>query len=160
MPPPKRYTRPPLQKYQSTGSVDKIIVHVKSLGKHECLSLKQITHKLAVLFALTSASRPSDLSLLTVTGCRFVKEGVRCILTGLSKQSRPQHSKPAIEVAYYPDNLVCPVVCLKHYIEVTKKFRVHSPMELQPSELFIGISKPHVPVQACTIARSVKTRLG
>ena len=92
-----------------------------------------------------------------MTGCSFVQEGVRCTLSGLSKQSRPQHSKPAIEVAHYPDNLVCPVVCLKQYIEVTKKFRVYASTGPQPDQLFIGISKPHAPVQACTIARWVKT---
>ena len=72
--------RPPLPKYQSTWSVETVIVYVKSLGKNEALSLKQITHKLAVLLALTTASRSSDLSLLTETGCSFVQEGVRCIL--------------------------------------------------------------------------------
>ena len=149
--------RPPLPKYQSTWSVETIILYVKSLGKNEALSLKQITHKL--LLALTTASRSSDLSLLTVTGCSFVQEGVRCNLAGLSKQSRPRHSKPAIEVAHYPDSLVCPVVCLKQYIEVTKKFRAYTPTGPQPNQLFIGISKPHAPVQACTIAQWVKTVL-
>ena len=151
--------RPLLPKYQSTWSVETVIVYVKSLGKNEALSLKQITHKLAVLLALTMASRSSDFSLLTVTGCNFVQEGIRCTLSGLSKQSRPRHSKSAIEVAHYPDILVCPVMCLKRYIEVTKKFRAYTPTGPQPNQLFIGISKPHAPVQACTIARWVKTVL-
>ena len=50
-------------------------------------------------------------------------------------------------------------MCLKRYIEVTKKFRAYTPTGPQPNQLFIGISKPHAPVQACTIARWVKTVL-
>ena len=84
---------------------------------------------------------------------------MRCTLSGLSKQSRPRHLKPALEIAYYPDPRIYPVVCLQRYIQVTKQFRVQSSTGVQPDQLLIGITKPHAPVQACTIARWVKTVL-
>ena len=43
--------------------------------------------------------------------------------------------------------------------EVHKQFRVQSSTGLQPDQLFIGITKPHTFVQACTIALWVKTVL-
>ena len=89
---------------------------------------------------------------MSVQGCTFVQEGVRCTLSGLSKQSRPKHLKPALEIAYYPDSRICPVVCLQRYIQVTKQFRVQTSTGVQPDQLLIGITKP----QACTIARWVK----
>ena len=82
----------------TTWRIGKGLSRVCQNSETKSSALKQITHKLAVLPALTTASRSSDLSLLTVTGCNFVQEGVRGTLSGLSKQSRPQHSKPAIEV--------------------------------------------------------------
>ena len=151
--------KPPLPKYQSTWSVESVIAYVRSMGPNELLTLKQLTHNLSILLALTTASRSSDLSLLSVQDCRFVQEGVRCNLSGLSKQSRPRHLKPALEIAVYPDNLVCPVACLKKYLEVTKKFRVQTSTGLQPDQLLIGVSKPHAPVQPLTISRWVKTVL-
>ena len=42
---------------------------------------------------------------------------------------------------------------------MTKQFRVQSSTGLQPDQLFIGIMKPHTSVQACNIARWVKTVL-
>ena len=149
--------RPPLPKYWSTWSVESVITYVSSMGPNNTLSLKQSTHKLAILLAPTTASRSSDLCLITVQGCAFVQEGVRCTLSGLSKQGCPRYQKPTLEIAFYRDQKICPVICLQRYIEVTKQFRVKSSNGLQPDQLLIGITKPHAPVQACTVAHWVKT---
>ena len=42
---------------------------------------------------------------------------------------------------------------------MTEQFRVPSTTGLQPDQHFIGITKPHAPVQVCTIARLVKAML-
>ena len=95
--------RPPLPKYRSTWSVESVITYLSSVGPNNTLYLKQLTHKLAILLALTTASRSSDLRQITVQGCAFVQEGVRCTLSGLSKQGHPRHQKPTLEIAFYPD---------------------------------------------------------
>lgn len=53
--------RPPLPKYQTTWSVESVITYVSSMGPNNTLSLKHLTYKLAILLALTTASRSSDL---------------------------------------------------------------------------------------------------
>ena len=77
--------RPPLPKYQMTWSAEVVITYLKSLGPNSSLSLKLLTHKLTVLLVLTTGSKSSDLSLLSVEGCTFVTEGVRCHFLGLAK---------------------------------------------------------------------------
>ena len=143
--------RPPLPKYQMTWSAEVVITYLKSLGPNSSLSLKLLTHKLTVLLVLTTGSKSSDLSLLSVEGCTFVTEGVRCHFSGLAKQARPNHMKPAIEIAKFPDTLVCPVACLTRYLEETRKFRTQTSSGVQPSQLLIGICKRLSPVQACTL---------
>ena len=50
--------------------------------------------------------------------------------------------------------------CVKAYAARTKEARRKVSSGLEPSQLFLGITKPYKPVQSCTIARWVKTTLG
>ena len=53
--------RSPLPKYHSTWSTESVITYIRSMGPNDSLSVKHLTHKLAILLALTTASRSSDL---------------------------------------------------------------------------------------------------
>ena len=63
--------RPPKPKYSSFWSVDQVLSHSKLWGPNESLSLQKLTWKLAMLIALCSAGRSSDLSHLSVNKIRF-----------------------------------------------------------------------------------------
>ena len=107
-----------------------------------------------MLVALSTAARSSDLVLLNVESINFVPEGVTCHLVGLSKQSRPGHTRSAIEIAsFQEDPSICPVGCLKVYLEKTHGLCRGS------KQLFIGLVKPHKAVKACTISRWIKSTL-
>ena len=86
--------KPPLPKYSETWPVEKVLGCLKSLGLNLSLSLQQHTQKLAVLLALTTASRSSDLALIDVNFCHFVPGGIRCTLGGLTKQLDPSIEGP------------------------------------------------------------------
>jgi hypothetical protein len=60
----------------------------KNLGESSNLSLKELSQKLAMLLALTTTSRSSDLHLLDIQFRRYVEEGVTLQLAGLSKTRR------------------------------------------------------------------------
>ena len=82
-------SRPPQPRYTETWDVAKVTRYIQSKGCNADLSLKDISMKLAMLLALTLASRSSDLVRLTVKGVRFIPNGVELIPEGLAKQARP-----------------------------------------------------------------------
>jgi hypothetical protein len=58
--------KPPQPRYTDTWDVDIVLNHLASLGSNEGLSDSQLTHKLAMLLALTTASRASEIQALDV----------------------------------------------------------------------------------------------
>ena len=123
------------------------------------MSLKDLSYKLATLLALVTVSRSSDLVLLSVDHYTSTREGVKFVLNGLSKQSRPNHIRPPLLVQKYKeDSLICPVECFMTYVSRTDKFRSGDSQGLVvPAQLFLGISRPHA--RACSIARWIKCTL-
>ena len=153
--------RPPIPKYTMTWSVSTVLRYLRSLGPNTNLSLKDLSHKLATLLALTTASRSADLLLLSVNHSSRTSEGTKFVLSGPAKQSRLGHMHPPLVVqSFTEDALLCPMECLEAYVSMTQQFRCTDEQGLhQPSQLFLGISKPHAPVKACSIARWVKATL-
>ena len=82
------HERPPLPRYTSTWDVNSVLQYLKSLGPTADLTLKQLTHKLVMLLALTRPSRSADLSSLSLARRRFSPEGVTFLPATLAKQSR------------------------------------------------------------------------
>ena len=150
------HERPPLPRYTSTWDVNKVLQYLKSLGPSNGLTLKQLTHKLIMLLALTRPSRSADLSYLSLARRQYSPEGVTFLPAALAKQSR--QGKPLVEF-FFPsfshDASLCPVLTLRQYESVTSPFRSGD-----HQELFLAVVKPHKPVSSCTIARWLKCVLG
>ena len=147
--------RPPQDKYTSFWSVSKVLNHLASWGENQALSLKQLTWKLAMLLALCSASRSSDLSEFSVCHRFYLQDRVVFCPAGLAKQSRIGRLPKPIEFKEFPDHLLCPVKCLQRYESVTSTFR----KKPGHNQLFLGINSPHSPVVSSTIARWLKNVL-
>ena len=147
--------RPPKAKYTTFWSVEQVLSHLASWGDNQSLPLQKLTLKLAMLLALCSASRTSDLTKLSI-GHRFFCNGkVIFYPTGLAKQSSPDNLPTPIEFRAFPDNLLCPVQCLQRYEAITTSFRVKS----EQQQLFLSLKKPHSPVVSSSIARWLKSVL-
>ena len=147
--------RPPKAKYTAFWSVEQVLNHLASWGDNQSLPLQKLTWKLAMLLALCSASRTSDLTKLSISRRVFSNDKVIFYPTGLAKQSSPDNLPTPIEFHVFPNNLLCPVKCLQRYEAVTTSFRVKSEQE----QLFLGIKKPHSPVVSSSIARWLKSVL-
>ena len=148
-------SRPPCPKYSTTWNVDVVINYLQSLGPSELLSLKDLSLKLVVLMALTSANRSSDLHALDLKFRRYTPEGVIFTLPTLTKTRR---SGPPKESFYckFKEEILCPVHTLKIYEQRTESLRMKDSNE---SRLFISFQKPHKPVCSSSIARWMKTVL-
>ena len=148
-------SRPPKPRYSVTWDVDIVVRYICSLGDNEGLSLKRLSHKLAILMALVDASRTSELAALDVQYRKFCPEGVSFKLASLTKKRAP--GIPPKEVffgAYPPDRHLCVVQCLKHYEDRTKEFQVNH--QEGGTKLLLSYIKPHKPVTSQRIAHWIK----
>ena len=116
-------------------------------------SVSDLTHKTAMLMALTRPCRSADLSNLNPMFKQFSPEGVTFHPTKLAKQSRP--SKPLTEFFFpsFPHNVkLCPVRALRA-LEIRTEGRRN---ETNGNHLFLTVIKPYNPATSSTIARWLK----
>ena len=149
------HQQPPQPRYTQTWDVRVVTSCIRSIGANNSLSLQNLSHKLAMLMALTRPSRSADLANLDLNHRTYSAEGVTFSPTTLSKQSQQKkHGTEFFFPKYLLDGLLCPVLALKEYEFCTKQMRGSH------SSLFLGVTKPHKPVCSSTIARWLKTLLG
>ena len=144
--------RPTKPKYIETWDVSKVLSYLKSLPPDETISLKLLTCKLAMLTALTQASRAQSLNLLTLEG--MIQDDVSCTLyySGLLKQSRRGRINPVVTFKIYtPDRRICVFRTLNVYIKRTEHLRGDE------KRLFISYIKPYSVVTTTSISRWIKT---
>ena len=144
-------SRPPEPQYSTTWDVSSVLDWIKRLGNNKDLSLKVLSGKLALLMALVSANRTSELHTLDLRFRSYAHNGVRFRLTSLTKKQRVGASlKECFFASFTGDNHLCVVQCLKRYDEVTKSHKDMWPDV--PAPLFLSYIKPHKPVTSKWIA--------
>ena len=125
------------------------------MGANSSLPLKQLSHKLCMLLALTRPSRSADLASLQIDRCWFSPEGVAFLPAALAKQSRQGKTLTEYFFPSFSHNReLCPVATLRQYINVTSSLRSEGTVKL-----FVAIVRPHHPVSSSTIARWLRDML-
>ena len=112
--------RPPLPKYSEFWSIDQVLCHIWSWGLNNSLTLQKLTWKLAMLLALCSAGRSSDLSRLSTNNVRYFQSRSVFVPKGLAKQSRSTHLPQEISFTKFSDQHLCPVACVQQYLLVIR----------------------------------------
>ena len=106
---------PPLPKYTYTWDVDVVLSYLRDLPDNATLYFQALTHKLAMLMALTNADRCSDLVAMDLSFHSFQDGGAKFTIPGLMKTRK---DGPPIETFYpeFPmDPKLCPVQTLICY---------------------------------------------
>lgn len=151
-------SRPPQPRYSFTWDVSVVVEYIRGLGLNTSLSLKLLTQKLAMLLALTSAERSSELAAHDLRFRRFYPEGVVFNLPCLTKSIRTgKNLKQSFHASFPEDKNLCVVECLKEYESRTRDMR--SVLAGQENRLFLSVVQPHKPVSASTVARWVRSLL-
>ena len=88
----------PQPRYTQTWDVNQALEEIKSLGPNESLTLKVLSLKLAMLLALTTVSRSSELHKLDPTLIPDTGDLMSCHIASLSKTISP--GKPHIVLNY------------------------------------------------------------
>lgn len=146
-------SRPPIPRYTETWDVDQVLKYILSLPDNQDLSLKQLTHKVTMLMALTSACRSSEICKLDMNFMNVKQDEVTFTLTELSK-TRKASDKP-IEMNF-PNHDVEKLdvrKCILAYMDKTNNMRE------EESKFLISFVKPHKAVKPCTIAGWIKNLL-
>ena len=144
--------RPPLPRYEVTWDVDQVLTHLVSLGANKHMALKQLTLKLAMLLALASAGRSSDLRAFDINFMKLEEDKVIFSLGQLTKSRRRGKPPILIEFSRFEDNpLLCVLSTLSVYLDRTKLIRERGD-KTQKSQLLLSFVEPHRAVVPCTIA--------
>ena len=151
-------SRPPQPRNSFTWDVSVVVGYIKSLGANSTLSLKVLSQKLAMLLALTSAERSSELAAHDLRFRSFYPEGVVFNLPCLTKSFRSgKNLKQSFHASFPEDKNLCVVECLREYEAPTKDMR--PVIAGQENKLFLSIVQPHKPVSSGTVARWVRSLL-
>jgi len=84
--------RPPTPTYSSTWNVSKVNDFLKTLAPLRELSLKSLTLKTVMLFALASAQRQQTLSALDLNFRKESRDSISFVVTDRLNTSRPGKS--------------------------------------------------------------------
>ena len=144
--------RPPKPRYTHTWDVHLVTKYPDCLGKTKLLSLKLLSIKLAMLFALSCPERTSSLVKLDLRHCRVAPEGVSFTLVSPRKRGSPDQLPQAFFASFPHNERLCPVGTLRHYLKATRNLRPVFPSS-KPDPLFVSYVKPHNPITAPTLGR-------
>ena len=143
--------RPTKPRYSTTWDVNRVLEFLQSTSPVELLPLKDLTRKLAMLIALSTAARSQTLSLLSLSNMTVTDDGFSFTFDQLLKQSRPGYVTPNVRLrSYTPDTKLCVCSTLQEYLVRTKALRG------DVKQLFISYVKPFRPVSSSTISRWIR----
>ena len=143
--------RPPMPRYSFVWDVNIVLNFLKIFVPVRELPLCQLTFKLVMLLAITSAQRVQSLQLLNVDNIFVNGDIIYCVIDGLLKQSSIKRKNPLIVLkSYEVDPDICVVSSMKEYLRRTQTLRKNE------KQLFISYQQPHSGVSKDTISRWIK----
>ncbi|KAI9554999.1 reverse transcriptase [Daphnia sinensis] len=144
-------SNPPKPKYAGTWDVDLVLNFFKSAPPNKDLSLIQLLRKAAMLLALVTMFRVSELAAIDSTSLVFSDSGLQFNLSRLRKSQRagPLLSR---KISRFQDIRICPVATTEDYWKATLPLRKPG----NSANLFVGSVKPHSQVRGSTIGHWIK----
>ena len=149
--------RPPQARYTFIWNVDVVLTYIKNnMSVSSQLSEKNLTCKLTVLLALSSALRASSIQHLNINFMAKTKSCYKFYLNKLDKSWRKCQAPTAVTYQEYTQNESLYVVrTLDEYIARTERWRSAE----EHSQLLLSFIHPEKPVVFCTISGWLKTVL-
>jgi hypothetical protein len=142
-----------------TFDVGIVLNYMSSLPDNGELLLEMLTKKIVTLLCLLSGQRSQTIASLRTSFMHKCKHTgkITFAVPSLLKHSRPgKHQDPLEFVPYPHDAKICPVECLRTYLERTDLIRENS---CEDSQLIISYCQPFNAVKSQTLARYVRSFL-
>ncbi|KAK3108808.1 hypothetical protein FSP39_016198 [Pinctada imbricata] len=140
--------RPTKPRYTCTWDVDTVLRFLNSNEDNEKLSLKDLTLKVTMLIALSTACRSSEVSRLDMNYMVIDDDSIMFSVPTLTKGRRC--GEPPIEIKigkFRAEPKLDVVTCILEYINRTQDIRGNETV------LLISHIKPHKQVRPCTVAK-------
>ena len=130
-----------------------MLLYLQKLSPVSKLSLKLLSLKLAMLIALTIASRTQSIHLLDIRDMKKGYDIYTLFYRDLLKQSRPGKVNPIEELKTFPcDRRLCVIFALKKYLDKQE-------IRGSKTSLFLSYIKPHGEITKDSISRWLRTVL-
>lgn len=145
---------PPTSKNRFTWDPAVVLDYFQDLFPLEKLSFHDLTLKLVILLALSTAHRVQTLSKINIKNIHKTKEGFEILITESIKTSGRGKELPLLKIPKFLGNKkLCVASTLKYYLKVTESLRKNH------FSLFVSLGKPHKAVGSQTISRWIKEGL-
>lgn len=138
--------KPPTCKYNVTWDPSSVLTLISTWDNNN-ISLEDLSLKLVSILALVTAQRVQTLKSLKISNIIW-SNPVQIKLTDVLKTTNIHNQNPLIILPPYHDSRLCPVACLKMYIDKTRDIRLQN-----CEQLFISFVRPHGPITSQTISR-------
>jgi site-specific recombinase XerD len=139
---------PPFPRYQYTWDIDIVLKYLLKLPANKDLDLKTLGKKLAILLALASRKRVSEISRLDSRFMATTNDSIVFHLPGLSKTQKGCSSR-TIKYCKFGTKKICVVACILEYEKRTSTVRPCTTSEPDPllrvtKKTFKGLSSQTV----------------
>ena len=146
---------PPLPKYVKIWDINDVLCLYNQLPDNQQLSIKDLSHKLAILLMLLGARRKNSLSNISVDNIEINNTEMVIIPHEVLKHTRPGIPiKPITYKRYELNDKLCVVRCMEVYLQ-----RRSTLVGNEVKQLFITYRIPHKPATIDTISRWIKSGL-
>lgn len=144
--------RPSLPRYSEIWDPCIVLNYFRA---NDLQDLPSVTRKCVFLLSLATCQRISTIHCIKLCDISFSKDNSSCILhiSEMQKQTRPGYHNSRLHVESYQEPVVCPVVTLRNYIELTSEIRK------EKEYLFVVTVPPYSRASKDTLARWQKTIL-
>lgn len=144
---------PPKPRYNYAWDPSVVINYMSKLGNNAFIPLPSLTKKTAVLLALASLLRVSELAAIDYQSVIFSEDDVKFTLLRIRKSQRGGPLQSVI-IPKLLDANCCPVQALKAYVDRTSTIR-----ESNIKQLFVSTIAPHAGVTANTMSKWIRSAL-
>ncbi len=144
--------RPALPRYRYIWNVELVLQKMRTMPHNNSLTLEQLSAKVVTLLGLCVIKRSGEIAAMTVKWTSIFTDKIICAFGIRAKTSKDgKVAKPMVFHRFESDEKICPVSCLKAYIDRTKIHReAHGTLMV-----FLSWKKPHKPVKRSTITKWV-----
>jgi hypothetical protein len=142
------HVAPPKPKYDDIWEPNLATKYLRSLKENSDLSLSELRSKLIFLLAFIEQLRSSDIERISLKSIKFTENDVSFIIL-MPKEATKSNPHKKIQLNKLKETKLCPVECLRQYIERTQNFRTNVSLDA----LIIEERSPHKPIGAQRIAK-------
>ena len=127
-------------RYRYIWDVSIVLDMLRFYHPNEHLPLSILSHKCAMLLALSSMQRAQTLVSINVGNIKIYSDSILIPIDKMLKHFRVNFDSCTIHLKKYDDLNICPCDVLKHYIEKTREIRG------EHTQLFISYTRPFKPI--------------